>query len=976
MRLLFKHWCMSLIACAGYLSSGCLTQPSVNEVVPQDAVDHSVEEESIQDSDQKSESEAISVPEPHQCPKDRQAEAILPGVNEKDLEVSSWLTSNGNRTIMDTKSIQQFNTRFYDKWSDLNTSLSAAEIQENMKERLESYKEKFENRELMFEDGSFPSLSEFDDIYHEFIQSYPDGNTVPEAHQYILAEDSTILCGPHDRPYIKSEDGEVRFSRNNCSLGRAQSRIEILFTHANGMRFVRTADMWGWLSPSAKLSPEVKSNSKNEIIPIEGQYVKKLEDSRWFTNREIQIEDVKIPKGAFLSGNDKNILIAGDNHFIQISKSDTIWPQDSLVDTHRPLTRNNWFKTLFLFLDDPYGWGGYGGWRDCSRLMMDTAKSFGIHLQRNSYHQARNTSYYLDVSGLAEDDKLKAIEDAAKTGIVLLHFKGHIMAWLGRSESGKPMVFHALSEYLEPCKKTDNESETSASRQTTLVHTDRVVVSDLSLGADTPRDSYLNRITHIAVITDLSSGNRNDTIKSWTPEEETLYSAFIERLFNYEDINKSWNNLGDILRDPEHNILYNSLGQNEELRLKLQPDCADLPYSLRTYFAWKRGLPMGVRKCTRGTNSAPPVCKSPEIYINPTKSPDVFKKDAAVMMGYLVHSGNSRTANHDDNTDFYPVELTRQSLRPGVIYADPYGHVLMIAHYAPDTEDSPGALYAVDAQPDGTITRKRFWRGNFLFAPEITSAGAGFKAFRPIICSGHNNPETCHQLANSDLSPSSHFTPYSEEQQKSSADQFYDRVEAAIHPVPLSIHESINELTDALYESAQKRLLSVQNGDDYIREHGPSQMIMPDNYSMFETTGPWEDFATPSRDMRMLIAIDTVIKYPDSIIRNAERYKLSQDEAQKASDNARDLIRQRLESMTIEYLNSNGTPVKVNMYEITKRSEALEMAYHPADCNEIRWGAPDDSDEMKTCSRHASNRERQKMQSMRKWFHLRSRPPR
>ena len=976
MRLFFKHHGLNLMIIVACISGGCLTQPSVNEVGPQDAVIHSVDEPSTQDSEQKSETkpEETSVTETSLCPKDRQADVILPGVTGKDLDVSSWLTSKGKRTLMDSKSIQQFNARFYDKWSDLNTPLSAADIQENMKERIESYKEKFENRELMFEDGSYPELSDFDNIYHEFIQSWSDEKSVPETHQYILAEDSTILCGPHDRPYIKTEDGEVRFSRNNCSLGRAQSRIEILFTHANGMRFVRTADMWGWLSPSAKLSPEVKSNSKNEVIPIEGQYVKKLEDSRWFTNREIQIDDVKIPKGAFLSGNDKNILIAGDNHFIQISKSDSYWPKESLIDTHRPLTRNNWFKTLFLFLDDPYGWGGHGGWRDCSRLMMDTAKSFGIHLQRNSYHQARKTSYYLDVSGMAAEDKLKTIEDAAKTGIVLLHFKGHIMAWLGRSESGEPMVFHALSEYLEPCPNDKHPEQNT--EEITLVHTDRVVVSTLLLGDHTPRGSYLSRITHVAVITDLGMNERSDKIKTWTPEEETLYSAFIERLFDYEDINKSWNNLGDILRDSEHNILYNSLGQNEELRLKLQPDCADLPYSLRTYFAWKRGLPMGVRKCTRGTNIAPPLCKTLEIYTNPTKSPDIFKKDAAMIMGYKVHSGNARTANNDDNTDFYPVELTRQSLRPGVIYADPYGHVLMIAHYTPDTQDSPGALYAVDAQPDGTITRKRFWRGNFLFAPELTSAGAGFKAFRPISCSDPSHPESCHQLTNSDLSPSSHFIPYSEEQQTASADQFYDRMEAAIHPIPLSIDEAISELTDALYESAQKRLLSVQNGDDYIRENGPSQMIMPENYSMFETTGPWEDFATPSRDMRMLIAIDAVTKYPDSIIRNAERYNLSEDEAQKASDNARDLIHQKLESMTIEYINSNGKPVKVDMYEITKRSEALEMAYHPADCNEIRWGAPADSDEMKTCSRQASPRERQKMQSMRKWFHLRSRPPR
>ena len=972
MHLISKPQIILYMAITACLLGSCSTGSSTNEAIYHDESVHHQDSEGhevsdvqnpVQATDDKAEIQNSS------CPKDRLADSLLPNVTESDLKESAWITKDGSRVILDKSAIAQLNDRFYDKWMDLNTPLNSGEILENIKERFDSYKEKFETHEWIFEDGSSPESSEFDDKYEEFRRLYPNQTDVPQTHQFILAEDTTILCGPHDKAYIKSDGGEVRFSRNSCSLGRAQSRIEIIFTHSDGMRFVRTADMWGWISPSAKLSPEIKFNTKGEIIPVKGSYASKLKDSRWFTNREIQIENVKIPKGAFLTGNDQSILIAGEDRFIQLSKSDHSWPKNSLIDTRRSLTRNSWIQTLFLFLGDPYGWGGYGGWRDCSRLIMDTAKSFGLTLPRNSYHQARKTSYYLNVEGMSAADKLDTIEKAAKTGIVLLHFKGHIMAWLGRTKAGIPMALHAVSEYLEPCPDTPEPDYT-------LVHTDRVVISDLSLGADTPRDSFIHRITHIAVITDLSSEKSKNTLRNWTPEEETLYSAFVERLFDYEDMDKSWNNLGDILRDSEHNILYHSFDQNEEDKLKLQPDCADLPYSLRTYFAWKRGLPMGVRKCTRGTNTKPPTCKSPEFYLNPDKSTDQFKKDVAVITGYRVHSGNARTANDDDQTDFYPIELTRQSLRPGMTYADPYGHVLMIAHYTPDTKESPGALYAVDAQPDGTITRKRFWRGNFLFDPELKSAGAGFKGFRPIICNDRNDADSCHQLTNQELNHSSGFIPYSDEQLKCTSDQFYDRMEAAIHPIPLSIDESISELSDALYESAQKRLLSVQNGDDYIRENGASQMIMPEGYTIFETTGPWEDFATPSRDMRMLIAIDAVVKYPDSIIRNAARYQLSDDEAKAAAENARQLMRQRLESQTIEYMNSNGKPVRVNMYEITQRADALEMAYHPADCNEIRWGAPAGSDEFKTCSRQASGHERQKMAAMRKWFHVRARPPR
>src|SRR5690606_7034016 len=82
--------------------------------------------------------------------------------------------------------------------------------------------------------------------------------------------------------------------------------------------------------------------------------------------------------------------------------------------------------------------------------------------------------------------------------------------------------------------------------------------------------------------------------------------------------------------------------------------------------------------------------------------------------------------------DFYPVSLSRRSLRPGTIYADPYGHLFVMIGLVPAQQDEPGILYAIDGQPDGSITRKRFWEGNFLWNPDPALGGSGFKAFRPL----------------------------------------------------------------------------------------------------------------------------------------------------------------------------------------------------------------------------------------------------
>ena len=40
----------------------------------------------------------------------------------------------------------------------------------------------------------------------------------------------------------------------------------------------------------------------------------------------------------------------------------------------------------------------------------------------------------------------------------------------------------------------------------------------------------------------------------------------------------------------------------------LRPDCADLPYTLRAYFAYKMGLPYGFAKCSRGSGGKAPTC--------------------------------------------------------------------------------------------------------------------------------------------------------------------------------------------------------------------------------------------------------------------------------------------------------------------------------------------------------------------------------
>src|SRR5260370_34897792 len=75
------------------------------------------------------------------------------------------------------------------------------------------------------------------------------------------------------------------------------------------------------------------------------------------------------------------------------------------------------------------------------------------------------------------------------------------------------------------------------------------------------------------------------------------------------------------------------------------------------------------------------------------------------------------------------------------------------------------------------------------------------------------------------------------------------------------------------------------------------------------------------------------------------------------------------------YTRSGGSGWTLTLKDVGGRLADLEMAYNLNDCVELRWGAPDRSDEASTCKRHASGAQRAKMTDYRAWFHERRRPP-
>ena len=518
------------------------------------------------------------------------------------------------------------------------------------------------------------------------------------------------------------------------------------------------------------------------------------------------------------------------------------------------------------------------------------------------------------------------------------------------------------------------------------------------------------------------------TRNNWNSVNEALFSAWIEKLFDAPpDQDLNWKVWYEVLRDPSRNFLYNYLGRNEDhTQTGLRPDCADFVYFLRAYFAFKMGLPFGYSNCSRGAGR-PPKCtqwfdvEHPEV----TRPPPPPGQDAAATVadapppapapqqtsrfmrlfgqddppsadapgapaakaappkpkrptnfgeylrdvGDVVHTGAVRAG--DDSADFYTIPLTREALRPGTVFADPYGHVLMLVRRVPEVNGTPGVFLAVDAEPDGSITRKRFWRGNFLFVHEPTLGTPGFKHFRPIV---RDKGGPLRRPSNAEINRYPQFADFSLEQSQMSAEDFYDRMDDVMSPEPLDPARAMADAITSLSEQIRTRVTAVENGRNWQNKQS-GDTSMPDGASIFQASGAWEDFSTPARDLRLLIAIDVVRNFPDRFVRRVNRYAIPPGKSvAQVKGELQAALTSELASRKVTYTRSDGSQWTLSVKDVLDRAVDLEMAYNPNDCVELRWGAPENSEEAATCRRRAPQAQRAKMANYRGWFRERHWP--
>ncbi|MCX7280649.1 MAG: hypothetical protein NTX21_03625 [Alphaproteobacteria bacterium] len=157
--------------------------------------------------------------------------------------------------------------------------------------------------------------------------------------------------------------------------------------------------------------------------------------------------------------------------------------------------------------------------------------------------------------------------------------------------------------------------------------------------------------------------------------------------------------------------------------VRFESDCADLPYVLRFYYAWKRGLPFSYV-----SDVSPRVRSrySPQGNVVEAHRDVLTGQDALGVMGRLrdeISSVTYRIHRLLDGNDLYSPAVAPDAIRPGTVICDPNGHLAVIWKI-----ESDGRIRYIDTHPDKSLTRGIF---DLRFVRCSPGMGAGFKNWRP-----------------------------------------------------------------------------------------------------------------------------------------------------------------------------------------------------------------------------------------------------
>ena len=442
----------------------------------------------------------------------------------------------------------------------------------------------------------------------------------------------------------------------------------------------------------------------------------------------------------------------------------------------------------------------------------------------------------------------------------------------------------------------------------------------------------------------------------WTEEDERGYGEFIAAIGNAD-----CHTVNDCLHSPA-----NPFRASDPEGIYFHSDCADLPYVLRAYYAWKRGLPFSY------VSAVTPRGHARDIRYSKNGNEVVARRDvlSGTISGYelleelrdQISSATYRMHPDLDDPvpDLYSPKISPASIRPGTLIYDPNGHVATVYRVDPD-----GRINYVDAHPDNSMTRGFY---DIRFVRSRPGMGAGFKNWRSaVLQNATRRADGVYTGGHIVLPRNAQIADFSDEQYfgngpRSPSDSewgvggfklngeylnYYDFVRATLAGGRLEFDpvKEIHDLVDSNCADLHYRGEAVDLSIDAGLQNQPQPDRLPAN--IYGTDGDWETYSTPSRDARLKTAFKEV---RDEAKRFVAMYRKNDPKLiYRGNDLVADMIAvydQEAAKCRITYTRTDGSRVTLG-YE-DARLRLFRMSFDPYHCIERRWGAMD-AVELSTC---------------------------
>ena len=442
----------------------------------------------------------------------------------------------------------------------------------------------------------------------------------------------------------------------------------------------------------------------------------------------------------------------------------------------------------------------------------------------------------------------------------------------------------------------------------------------------------------------------------WTPADERGFGEFVTSLgeTNCHTVNDCLHSAGNPFRASDPEGIY------------FRSDCADLPYVLRAYYAWKRGLPFSY------VSEVSPRGHTRDIRYTPNGNQVVARKDvlSGSISGYelldeirdAVSSATYRMHPDLDDPvpDLYSPAIDSKSIRPGTLVYDPNGHVATVYRVDPD-----GRINYVDAHPDNSMTRGFY---DLRFVRSRPGMGAGFKNWRsPVLMGATRRADGVYVGGHVVLPRNKDIADFSTVQFFGNGPRpdddakwgeggfklngeyldYYDFVRAVLAGGKLQfdpvkeVHDMVDSNCADLHYRGEAVDLSIAAGI----QNQPQPDRLPAN--IYGTEGDWETYSSPSRDARLKTAFKEL---RDQVQRFVKMYQTGDSKlVYKGQNLVADLIAtydREAAQCQISYKRTDGSQVTFGYDDARQR--LFLMSFDPYQCIERRWGATD-ANELSTC---------------------------